>query len=340
MEKDFVSSVFFSDNDRYADIINGIGCDGMPFIKGEYLQELDTRVNVGRYKRAGKRKQMAAKYRDLMRKAAFGMNFAMIGIENQSEIDYGLVLRVMCYDVGEYERQAVKIRKEVRKKHGSLKSGEYMYGFLRDSRLLPTITFVLYYGEEEWDGARDLYGLLDFTGLPESLRKKVSNYQLHVVEVRKLKDTSMFQTDVKQVFDFIRFSNDKKKLRELVSENAAYQMFAEDAYDMVAAYVGAEEMFKWKEKHKKGGKVNMCKGLREWLADERTEGRAEGRAEDIIELLSDCGTIEEDLKSRIRSEKDFEVLRVWLRLAAGVSTVEEFKHRMLAEEKKPENIIN
>lgn len=150
----------------------------------------------------------------------------------------------------------------------------------------------------------------------------------------------MFQTDVKQVFDFIRFSNDKKKLRELVSENVAYQMFAEDAYDMVAAYVGAEEMFKWKEKHKKGGKVNMCKGLREWLADERTEGRAEGRAEDIIELLSDCGTIEEDLKSRIRSEKDFEVLRVWLRLAAGVSTVEEFKHRMLAEEKKPENIIN
>ena len=341
MEKDFVSSVFFSDNDRYADIINGIGCDGMPFIKGEDLQELDTRVSIGRYKRAGKRKQLITKYRDLMRKAAFGMNFAMIGIENQSEIDYGLVLRVMCYDAGEYERQAAEIRKEVRKKHGNLGSGEYMYGFLRDSRLLPTITFVLYYGEEEWDGAQDLYGLLDFMDLPESLRKKISNYQLHVVEVRKLKDTSMFQTDVKQVFDFIRFSNDKKKLRELISGDAAYQMLAEEAYDMVAAYVGEEEeMFKWKEKHKKGGTINMCQGLREWLADERTEGRAEGRAEDIIELLSDCGTIEEDLKNRIRSQKDYEVLRVWLRLAAGVSTVEEFEHRMLDEGNEPEHVIS
>lgn len=330
MEKDFVSYAFFSDNDRYADIINGIGCGGMPFIKGKELQELDTRVSIRRYKRAGKRKHMAAKYRDLMRKASFGMNFAMIGIENQSEIDYGLVLRIMCYDVGEYERQAAKIRKEVRKKRGSLENGEYMYGFLKDSRLCPTITFVLYYGEEEWDGARDLYGLLNFKCLPEILKKKISNYQIHVIEVRKLKDTSVFQTDVKQVFDFLRFSNDKKKLRELISGDEAYRMLDEEAYDMVAAYVGEEEeMFKWKEKHKKGGKVNMCQGLREWLADERTEGRAEGRAEDIIELLSDCGTIKDDLKNRIRSEKDFEVLRGWLRLAAGVATVEEFEHRML-----------
>ena len=30
MEKDFISSAFFSDNERYADIINGIGCNGIP----------------------------------------------------------------------------------------------------------------------------------------------------------------------------------------------------------------------------------------------------------------------------------------------------------------------
>ncbi len=44
MEKDLISSSFFSDNDRYADIINGIGCDGVPFVKGEDLQEADTPV--------------------------------------------------------------------------------------------------------------------------------------------------------------------------------------------------------------------------------------------------------------------------------------------------------
>ena len=48
MEKDFYSNTFFSDNERYADIINAFGCDGEPFIKGKDLQELDTRVYLGR----------------------------------------------------------------------------------------------------------------------------------------------------------------------------------------------------------------------------------------------------------------------------------------------------
>lgn len=75
MEKDIVCNAFFSDNERYADIINGIGCKGI----------------------------------------SFGMNFAIVGIESQEKIDYALVLRAMGYDVGEYERQAFAIRKEVRK---------------------------------------------------------------------------------------------------------------------------------------------------------------------------------------------------------------------------------
>lgn len=334
MERDFISSAFFSDNERYADIINGIGCNGIPFVKGEDLQEADTKLLFGRHGRSvRKRKRRTAKYRDLMRKTAFGMNFAMIGIENQEEIDYALVLRIMCYDAGEYERQAAEIRRQIRRNNSDLSGGEYLYGFRKDSRLFPTTTFVLYYGEEEWDGARDLYGLLDFSGIPKDLREKISNYQIHIIEVRKLKDTNIFQTDVKQVFDFIRFSKDKQKLRELLDQDNAYQMLDEDAYDMVAAYVGEEEvMLKRKEKYKKGGKVNMCQGLREWLADERMEGRAEGKAEAIVELLSECGPITEDLKGIIMKEKDIETLRTWLKLAAGADSVREFEQK-IAESK-------
>lgn len=154
MEKDLISSAFFSDNERYADIINGIGCNGIPFVKGEDLQAADTKVLFGKHRRFGRGKEKrTAKYRDLMRKTAFGMNFAMIGIENQEEIDYALVLRVMCYDAGEYERQAAEIRRKVRRNGSGLGSGEYLYGFRKDSRLFPTTTFALYYGEEEWDGA-------------------------------------------------------------------------------------------------------------------------------------------------------------------------------------------
>lgn len=74
------------------------------------------------------------------------------------------------------------------------------------------------------------------------------------------------------MFDFIRFSKDKAKLKELVATDQSYAFLDEDACDMVLAYAGEEKMFKIKEKYKKGGKINMCQGLREWMEDERLEG--------------------------------------------------------------------
>ena len=40
---------------------------------------------------------------------------------------------------------------------------------------------------------------------------------------KKLEDTNAFRTDLKQVFDFIRCSEDKEKLDELIKADAAYQ---------------------------------------------------------------------------------------------------------------------
>ncbi|GFI46052.1 hypothetical protein IMSAGC019_01365 [Lachnospiraceae bacterium] len=324
MEKDVISGAFFSDNERYADIINGIGCNGIPFVRGKDLYQADTKILSGKRRGlGGKGKRITAKYRDLMRKTAFGMNFAMIGIENQEEIDYALALRVMGYDAGEYGRQAAEIRRQVRRDSKGLSRGEYMYGFRRESCLLPTTTFVLYYGEEAWDGARDLHGLLNFSGIPEELKEKVSNYQLHIVEVRRLESTDMFRTDVKQVFDFIRFSRDKQKIKELLDQEQAYGLLDEEAYDMVAAYAGeGETMFKWKEKHKEGGKVNMCQGIREWLADERMEGRIEGKEEGRAE-----GILEGKARESERMGRLIVALTGQSRLEDLVKAAEDAEHR-------------
>ena len=63
----------------------------------------------------------------------------------------------------------------------------------------------------------------------------------------------MFQTDVRQVFDIIRYSEEPEKLKELVKKETAYQNMEEDAYDMVAAYTQAEELISMKKFHKKRG---------------------------------------------------------------------------------------
>ena len=58
------------------------------------------------------------------------------------------------------------------------------------------------------------------------------------------------------------------------------------------------------------------------------EGKAEGKAEDILDLLGECGEVPVDLKEIILSEKDPETLKRWLKFAARADSIEAFKKRM------------
>ena len=80
----------------------------------------------------------------------------------------------------------------------------------------------------------------------------------------------------------------------------------------------------------------MCKALEELMADEleakRAEGIrlgiAEGKAENVLELLGDCGKIPDELRKRILYERNLDVLVRWLKLAARAGSVEEFQNAM------------
>ena len=174
MTEDVLSKEYYSVEERYADLINGIGFQGRQVVKKEDLQELDTQTGIWQMPFKGRKKKRSIRNRDLVRKTAFGINFAVIGIENQEIIDYALPLRNMAYDVGEYERQASKIRKEIRKNRNNLTKGEYLYGYAKDSKLYPVVTFVLYYGKEDWNGASDLHGLIDFKDIPKTIVDKLT----------------------------------------------------------------------------------------------------------------------------------------------------------------------
>ncbi|MCH5256591.1 MAG: Rpn family recombination-promoting nuclease/putative transposase [Lachnospiraceae bacterium] len=282
MVHDITWKDYFSDNERYADLINGLGCGGRKVVTKDDLQELDTQTAFGRgSKFVRKISRMTTgrkiKIRDMLRKVAFGVNFAIIGIENQEVTDYAIVLRNMAYDVGEYEKQAALIRKEIRRNHRGLSNGEYLYGFRKDSRLHPVITFILYSGPEPWDGPEKLHDIIDFTDIPDELRGMTSDYKINVIEIRKLKDTSIFKTDIRQVFDFIRYADDKNRLKELVDKDEYYTNMEEDAYDVVANYTNAEELIAAKENYEReDGKVDMCKAIKDLIADGRAEGRSWG----------------------------------------------------------------
>ena len=279
MGKDGGWKTYFHDNCRYADLINGVGCHGKQIVKETDLQDEDVTARE--------------KSRDMIRKVAFGTSFVIVGIENQEEKDYSLPLRNMFYDVSNYEKQVSKIRKEVRKEK-YLEAGEYMYGFKKDSKLHPLATFILYAGKEPWETPNSLYDILDFTDVPDELCEVVSDYKINVIDIRKFENTDVFQTDLKQVFDFIRYSDDMNKLLELVENDVYYSEMDEDAFEIVTKYTNSKELVQTKDYSVEGGKNNVCKAIQDLMADSKEKGREEGRemalieaAKNLLDVLSD-----------------------------------------------------
>ncbi|MCM1047993.1 MAG: Rpn family recombination-promoting nuclease/putative transposase [Clostridiales bacterium] len=297
MNKDIGWKGYLADNDRYADIINGVCCKGRQMVTGDDLKELDTQTGFLQKLNRG------IKIRDTLRKAAFGVNFAIIGIENQENLDYSMPLRSMSYDTGEYEKQAAKIRRKNRKKLKDLRGSEYLYGFGKKDRLNPVITLIIYSGEEEWNEPESLHEMIDFTDIPENMINMVQDYKVNLIEIRKLTDTSIFKTDVRQVFDFIRCSKDKAALKNLVEGDEAYKSMEEDAYEVVAQYTNATELIEAKEDYYgKDGKVDMCKALKELIEDGRAEGREEGLRALVFSLSLLLPSIDAVHQAIIRNE--------------------------------------
>lgn len=296
MEKDVVQIRCLSANERYADLINGIVFEGRQVVRGDDLREMDSQTGLWKAFPGRRIRKAGKKYRDLVRKVAMGINFTVIGVEHQDKVNYLMPLRTMIYDVAEYERQASYLRKNV-KADGDVTDAEFLSGFKKTSRFYPCVTLVVFYGKD-WDGSKDLHGILDFTDIPQELRGFVNNYQLHLLEVRKFPNTNVFCSDLKQIFDFIRMSEDRNGLRKLVQEDAEYQNMDEDAYDMAVAYTDASELIAVKEFHRKDGKVNMCKALTELIEEGREEGREEGIHGMILDNL-DQGIPQDEITEKL-----------------------------------------
>lgn len=275
---------YFADNNRYVDLINGVGCNGEQLIKASDLQEVDPTEKK--------------KSRDVLRRVALGMNFLIIGIENQEKVDYKFPLRNMQYDVSRYQKQASAIGKVVRDNAKDISAAEYLSRFRKEDKLSPVITIVLYAGKEEWDGPRCLYDMLELSNVPKGLKNMIPNYTINLVDICRMKQTDMFKSDLKQVFDFIRFSSDKNKLLNLMKTDKNFSHVKCDALDVINAYTNIGSLAQEEEYQVEEGVVDMCKAIQDLVNDSIEEGRVEGRetgialnrienAKNLLDILSD-----------------------------------------------------
>ncbi len=86
-----------------------------------------------------------------------------------------------------------------------------------------------------------------------------------------------------------------------------------------------EERSKLIEQLRKGDEKDMCSSFEMLLNKEKADGKAEERAEAVLELLEDIGEPSETLRNYVMEQTDLEVLRKWHKMAARADSIKEFE---------------
>lgn len=322
-EKNVITNKYWSDNERFADIINVGMFQAKKVLSAEELEENDSTL----YAMVGKEKKKVGmqKHRDVVKKAAFHTNFAIVGIENQTDIHYAMPVKIMGYDYMDYDKQWQEIRKEHREKK-DLTNAEFLSGFSKEDKLSPVCTLVLYYGEEPWDGPTRLSEMMDFENLPEEIREVVADYPIHVIDMRRFKDSEKLETDARLLFGVMQREGNLEEWEAYQLENEEeFSDLSEEAYEAIAVLTKSKELLNVrKNKTEEEGGVDMCEALEQMMLRERIRTRIQ----DIFEILNELGSIPEELESKISAETDMEVLSRWHKLAAKSDTIETFIEKM------------
>lgn len=293
MRKSVVWRTFLRDNERFADVINGVCFYGQQVVRPESLKDRDSQYEPVKVSEESTDKEDYAwqkeKYRDVVKKWAHGVTYVILGTEPQEKIDYAIAVRLLLYDVADYERQRAEISKEVRKMKG-ISEEEYLSGFLRTSKLSPMLTIILYSGLKPWDGPRSLHDMLDLAGLPEEIKSLIPDYKLNIVELRMFEDTSVFKTDLKHIIDFIKISNNREEMLKLVNGEAYFKNMNPKAYDVIAEYANLKDLENVELEGEKGMETkNLCKAIEDLMQMSEKKGIAEA----IKKMLSKGKTPQE-----------------------------------------------
>ena len=252
-EKDVTEKTLEAYNDVFADIVNVLLFDGKPLVSPDSLTDAQPASFYALENRARWQERDVAKYWN----DHFRIRLALIGFENQTEIDEDMPFRVISYDGAAYRAQ--------------LTEGRERY---------PVVTLVLYFGRRHWTKRK----LSDRLNVPEPLKPYVHDYEANVFEIAYLTEAQLeqFHSDFQIVADyFVRSRTDPdyrpKDPRRFEHTNELLRLMSAVTGDgRYADLIHAEG----------GAPSNMCevldrvekRGIEQGRAVGLAEGRAEGRA--------------------------------------------------------------
>ncbi|MBS6194074.1 MAG: hypothetical protein KH828_00655 [Clostridiales bacterium] len=284
-KNDIVLKKYLSDKVRFADLINGSLFSGKQIVKPESLTQLDGEADLYLTDQAGHTKEVM-RYRDVIMKADFGLYFAILAEENQMNVHYAMPVRNMLYDALSYTEQVEQLKKEHQQKGDRMTGAEFLSGIRKEDVLIPVITLVVYYGEQEWDGNLDLYGMMGIGcehPVLQEIKEIIPNYKINLLHAGNIEKLENYRSSLHLVFGMLKYKSDKDKLSEYITSNHdALETMDEDTYQVIGVLLHEEARLKKYKKNEKVG-FNMCKAIEEMIQDGRKDGIQQGIKEGVKE---------------------------------------------------------
>lgn len=248
--------------DIFADISNVLLYDGEDVIKENELETVTAKdTYTVEHQIHEVERDVAKRWRH------HSLHISLIGLENQTDPDYKMPLRVICYDGASYRAQ---LNAEDPKK------------------TYPVITLVLYMGtEKHWTAPKQLTDCFKYD---ERLSKFISNYKINVVELAWLSDEQImkFKTEFRNFVELLRDTRLGRKPQyspiQLKHVHELLQliriMSGNDEYEQLLK----QTTNNLKQNKLKGDEITMKKivslGFDEARAEARAAGLAEGEAQE------------------------------------------------------------
>lgn len=155
----------------------------------------------------------------------------------------------------------------------------------------PVVTVVVYFGAEEWDGPlslREMYADCD-----EEILKYTADYRINLIAPYALSEHEIdeFQTNLREIMRYIKYSKNKKKLKEVVNSENRFKSVEREAIEIMNAATNSNMKFAKGEEM-----VDVCIALQGIMEDSKIEGS--------ILAFKEMGHSQQDAKDYIMAKYD------------------------------------
>ena len=241
--KDKMMKEFLENNAYFVDFFNAYFFDGQKVLKPENCMELDSEMNDANMD--------LEKHVDVIRKYNDGNLYSAFIIENQSCVDYSMVVRSAVYEFVAYERMLKKLKKNKAKEK------------------LPMVRILVFYtGERPWNAARQLSELVE---VDERFKTCFHDYQMNLIEITGNTSYNFNEEDVYNLFYICRSIYDQSIYE---GKSNDFGLVKSNVLKVVKTLTDVEWLDLEELEEKEA--IEMCEAEKRWLEVKSKEWEAEG----------------------------------------------------------------